>query len=118
VKSHTAYALRMAAYSAGRSYSAIGDYFRRMRARLGTPKAITATADKRARIIYHLLKTGAAYDDTSSPVTKRSINDATNPTSANKPANSVSPSCLYRSKRKFLRRNFLPSIQILDCGPN
>ena len=64
VKSRAAYALRMAAYSAGRSYSAIGDYFRRLRARLGTPKAITATAHKLARIIYHLLKTGSAYDDT------------------------------------------------------
>jgi transposase len=64
VKSRAAYALRMAAYSAGRSYSAIGDYFRRMRARLGAPKAITATAHKLARIIYHLLKTGSAYDDT------------------------------------------------------
>ena len=64
VKSRAAYALRMAAYSAGRSYSAVGDYFRRMRARLGAPKAITATAHKLARIIYHLLKTGSAYDDT------------------------------------------------------
>jgi hypothetical protein len=64
VKSRAAYALRMAAYSAGRSYSALGDYFRRMRARLGTPKAITATAHKLARIIYHLLTTGAAYDET------------------------------------------------------
>jgi transposase len=64
VKSRAAYALRMAAYSAGRSYSALGDYFRRMRARLGTPKAITATAHKLARIIYHLLTTAAAYDET------------------------------------------------------
>jgi len=64
VKSRAAYALRMAAYSAGHSYSAIGDHFRRMRARLGAPKAITATAHKLARIIYHLLKTGAPYDDT------------------------------------------------------
>jgi transposase len=64
VKSRAAYALRLAAYSAGHSYSAIGDYFRRMRARLGAPKAITATAHKLAHIIYHLLKTGAAYDDT------------------------------------------------------
>jgi transposase len=64
VKSRAAYALRMAAYSAGRSYSAIGDFFRRLRARLGTPKAITATAHKLARIIYHLLKTSSPYDDT------------------------------------------------------
>ncbi len=35
-----------------------------MRAKLGTPKAITATAHKLARIIYHLLKTGNPYDQT------------------------------------------------------
>ena len=63
VKSRAAYALRMAAYSAGRSYSAIGDYFRRLRSRLGTPKAITATAHKLARIIFHLLKTRTPYDE-------------------------------------------------------
>jgi len=63
VKSRAAYALRMAAYSAGKSYSAIGDYYRRLRARLGAPKAITATAHKLARIIFHLLKTGQPYDE-------------------------------------------------------
>jgi len=35
-----------------------------MRAKLGGPKAITATAHKLARIIYHLLTTGQAYDET------------------------------------------------------
>jgi transposase len=65
VKSRSAYALRMAAYSAGKSNSHLGDYFRRMRARLGAPKAITATAHKLARIIYHLLKSGQPYDDSS-----------------------------------------------------
>jgi transposase len=32
-----------------------------MKARLGTPKAITATAHKLARLIYLLLKHGTAY---------------------------------------------------------
>lgn len=35
-----------------------------MRARHGSPKAITATAHKLARIIFHLIKTGKAYDET------------------------------------------------------
>jgi hypothetical protein len=35
-----------------------------MRARLGAPQAITAAAHKLARIIYHLLTTGTAYDET------------------------------------------------------
>lgn len=64
VKSRAAYALRLAAQALFRSHSALGNYFRKMRARLGTPKAITATAHKLARILYHLLKTRKPYDET------------------------------------------------------
>jgi transposase len=56
--------LRMAAQSLQRSESALGNFYRRMRTKLGAPKAITATAHKLARIVFHLLKTGQAYDDT------------------------------------------------------
>ena len=35
-----------------------------MRAKLGAPKAITATAHKLARIIYHMVTTRKAYDET------------------------------------------------------
>jgi transposase len=42
-------ALRLAAYGVGNSKSYIGDYYRKMRARLGAPKAITATAHKLAK---------------------------------------------------------------------
>ena len=63
VKSRAAYALRLAAQSLHRSYSNLGEYFRRMRAKLGAPKAITATAHKLARIIYHLLTTRKSYDE-------------------------------------------------------
>ncbi|MDP3481023.1 MAG: hypothetical protein Q8R88_14745 [Desulfoprunum sp.] len=41
----------------------MADYFRRMRARHGAPKAITATAYKLARIMYHLVKTGQQFDE-------------------------------------------------------
>ena len=34
-----------------------------MKAKLGAPKAITAIAHKLARIVYHLLTTGQAYDE-------------------------------------------------------
>jgi hypothetical protein len=34
-----------------------------MRAKLGAPKAITATAHKLARILYHLLTTGQPYQE-------------------------------------------------------
>lgn len=56
-------ALRVAAASLKNSDSALGAYFRRMRARLGTPAAITATAHKLARILYHLLKYRQPYHD-------------------------------------------------------
>jgi transposase len=56
-----AVALRLAAGSVHHSYSALGAFFRRLRARLGAPKAITATAHKLARLIYSLLKHGTAY---------------------------------------------------------
>lgn len=51
-----AQALRMAAFVLYRSKSALGAYYRRMRARLGAPKAITATAHKLARILYAMLR--------------------------------------------------------------
>jgi transposase len=48
-------ALRMAAASLYADKSCLGDKFRRLRARLGAPKAITALAHQYARIIWHLL---------------------------------------------------------------
>ena len=63
VKSRAAEALRLAAQSLHHSNSAVGEFYRRRRARLGAPKAITATAHTLARILYHLLKTRQAYDE-------------------------------------------------------
>ena len=64
VKNRAATALRMAALSLHRSQSFLGHFYRRMRAKLGAPKAITATAHKLARILYHMVTTGHAYDET------------------------------------------------------
>jgi len=60
-----AQALRLAAQSLWRSQSYLGAYFRRMRAKHGAQKAITATAHKLARVIYYLVKTGNQFDETS-----------------------------------------------------
>src|SRR5487761_2012351 len=65
VKNRVAIALRMAAQSLHRSQSCLGQYYRRMRTKLGTPKAITAAAHKLARIIYHLLTTRKSYQETT-----------------------------------------------------
>lgn len=56
-------ALRIAAQTLARSQSHLGNFYRRMKARLGAPKANTATAHKLARILYHMLTTGQNYDE-------------------------------------------------------
>ena len=54
-------ALRLAAACRHHSQSALGAFFRRMKARMGAPKAITATAHTLARLLYTMLKHGTAY---------------------------------------------------------
>ena len=56
-------ALRVAAQTLARSRTHLGNFYRRLRGRLGAPQAITATAHKLARIVYHLLTTGQTYDE-------------------------------------------------------
>jgi transposase len=63
VVNRAAMALRLAANSLYRSRCALGAYYRRMKARLGAPKAITATAHKLARLVYSMLKYGTQYTD-------------------------------------------------------
>jgi transposase len=63
VKSRAAKALRLAAQSLAHSKSALGDFYRRMRAKMGAPKAITAAAHKLARIIYHLITTRQEFNE-------------------------------------------------------
>jgi hypothetical protein len=53
----------MAAQSLHHSKSALGDFYRRMRAKLGAPKAITAAAHRLARIIFHLITTRQEFDE-------------------------------------------------------
>jgi len=60
-KNRAAIALRLAAWSLIRSESYLGAYLRRQRSRLGSPKAITATAHKLARILYNMMRFGVAY---------------------------------------------------------
>lgn len=57
------HALRVAAQTLHRSNSSLGAFYRRLCARLGAPKAITAAAHKLARIIFHLITTRQPYDE-------------------------------------------------------
>jgi len=56
-----AQALRLAAQSLHHSQGALGGFLRRMKGRLGTQAAVTATAHKLARIVYLALKHGMTY---------------------------------------------------------
>ena len=55
-------ALRVAAQALSNSRSALGGYLRRQKARLGAPKAITATARKLATILYSMIANQTEYD--------------------------------------------------------
>jgi len=56
-------ALRVAAQSLARSSSALGAFYRRIKARHGAQQAVAATAHKLARIIYAMLKNRTPYVD-------------------------------------------------------
>lgn len=56
-----AQAFRLAAASLSRSQTALGAFYRRIKARHGGQHAVTATAHKIARIYYTMLTEGAAY---------------------------------------------------------
>lgn len=63
VVSPLATALRLAANTLRQSDTYLGAQFRRLRSRLGPPKAITAMAAKLARLIYRMLRYGQEYTD-------------------------------------------------------
>jgi transposase len=63
VNNRAATALRLAATTLLRSQSYLGAQYRRLRARLGAPKAITAMAHKLARLVYRMLQWGHEYVD-------------------------------------------------------
>jgi transposase len=62
VRCRLANSLRMAATTLYRSRSALGDHFRSLRARLGSPAAITAAAHKLARILFAMLRDRRPFD--------------------------------------------------------
>jgi transposase len=63
VINRAATALRLAATTLIRSRSYLGAQYRRLRTKLGAPKAITAMAHRLARLVYRMLKYGQEYVD-------------------------------------------------------
>jgi transposase len=82
VANRLATALRMAAQSYHRSESALGEWFRRIRAKIGTAAAVTAAAHKLARVLYAMVKHRRPFD----------------------PAKLGNPELLRRRKERSLRR--------------
>ena len=64
VRSRVATALPRAANSLHHAKDYLGEFFRRITRKLGKPQATNATAHKLARILYHLLSTKEAYNET------------------------------------------------------
>lgn len=62
-KNRASEALRMAASTLSKSETALGSFLRRMKARLGPAKAITATAHKMAKILYHMIRGKVGYKE-------------------------------------------------------
>jgi transposase len=63
VKNRAAIALRLGAHCLYRAKNYLGQFHRRMKWRLGGPEAVTATAHKLARIVYHMLSTKEPYSE-------------------------------------------------------
>jgi hypothetical protein len=61
-KNKAGQSLKMAASSLFNSKSPLGDYYRRIRGKLGGKGAVVATAHKLARIIYTMIKDKKEYD--------------------------------------------------------
>ena len=72
VVNRAATALRLAATTLLRSQSYLGAQYRRLRSKLGAPKAITAMAHKLARLVYRMLRWGHEYVDKGLQVLSRS----------------------------------------------
>jgi transposase len=61
--SRAAALLRLAAVTVGRTQTALGAFYRRLSARIGKAKAVTAAARKIAVLFYNTLRHGLAYTD-------------------------------------------------------
>lgn len=62
-KSRANLAFRMAAQAVRNCDCALGAFYRRIKARHGAPKAVTATGRKIATIVYHMIKDRRPYQD-------------------------------------------------------
>ena len=103
VNCRAATAFRLAARCLHHSKSPLGDFYRRMRTKLGAPKAITAAAHKLARIIYHRSQPNRSSMKANLPRTICMCVSGSKRSFAQPPKHSDSSSCRPR-RSEFLRR--------------
>lgn len=70
-KHRAALALRLGAQAMHHSQTSLGHHLRKMKSKLGASAAITATAHKMARIVYHMLTTKEPYREQVSEAQQR-----------------------------------------------
>ncbi len=67
--------LRLAATTVGRTDTALGAFYRRLSARIGKAKAVTATARKIAILFYNAMRYGMKYQDPGADKYERDYRD-------------------------------------------
>lgn len=67
--------LRLAATTVGRSDTALGAFYRRLSARIGKSKAVTATARKIAILYYNAMRYGMQYKDPGADLYEKNFKD-------------------------------------------
>lgn len=72
---YAASTFRMSASTLHHSKSALGAFFRRLKARLGAPKATTAAAHKLAVIVYEMIKNKTEYKETGQDYYEKQYKD-------------------------------------------
>lgn len=78
VNNRAAGIFRLAAVAVGKSKNtALGSFYRKIKARVGAPKAITATARKIACLFYNLLKHGESYVEKGNEYYERKYKERT-----------------------------------------
>jgi len=65
----------MAASTLHHNHSALGAFFRRLKSRLGAPKATTAAAHKLAVILYDMIKNQTEYRETGQDYYEKQYRD-------------------------------------------
>jgi transposase len=83
--------LRLAAVTVGRTNTALGAFYRRLSARIGKAKAVTATARKIAILFYNAMRFGIDYQDPGQRTTSKSIGSASSSSCIDGRRNSDSP---------------------------